>query len=184
VDEAALVAAACAGEGEAFARLVERHQARVRALARGLVGDAALAEDVAQETFVRAWRGLAGFRADASFVAWLCTITRRTALEQAHRRRRRAEVPLEHAAAAADPRGRDPVLRLDLERGLAQLDHGQREAFLLVAVLGLGYQEAAVVLECPLGTVASRVARARARLAAWISQGRGAPAPRGEEVTR
>jgi RNA polymerase sigma-70 factor (ECF subfamily) len=181
LDEAALVAAARAGEGEAFARLVELHQARVRALARALVGDAGLAEDVAQEAFVRAWRGLAGFRAESSFAAWLYTIARRTALEQARRRRRRDEVPLEQAADLGT--AADPVLRLDLERGLAQLDDGQREAFLLVAVLGFGYAEAAVVLDCPLGTVASRVARARARLAAWIGQGRGA-APAREEVAR
>ena len=181
MDEAALVAAARAGEGEAFACLVELHQARVRALARGLVGEAALAEDVAQEAFVRAWRGLAGFRNESSFSAWLCAITRRTAMELA--RGRRQEVPLEHAAATADRRGGDPVLRVDLERGLAQLDDGQREAFLLVAVLGLAYAEAAAVLDCPCGTVASRVARARARLAAWIGQG-GAELAREEEVAR
>jgi RNA polymerase sigma-70 factor (ECF subfamily) len=182
LDEAALVAAARAGEGEAFARLVELHQARVRALARALVGEAALAEDVAQESFVRAWRGLGGFRAESTFAAWLYTITRRTALEQVRRRRRRDEVPLEQAGDLGT--AADPVLRLDLERGLAQLDDGQREAFLLVAVLGLGYEEAALALDCPRGTVASRVARARARLAVWIGQGRGAALAHDREVAR
>jgi len=187
VDEATLVAAASAGDGDAFMGLVELHQAKVRALARGLVGDPALAEDVAQDTFLRAWQGLGGFRQEASFSSWLYAITRRTALEHARRRRRREEVPLEAAPAREDGRSADPVLRLDLDRALAQLDTEQREAFLLVAVLGLPYQEAATVLGCPFGTVASRVARARARLAAWLT-GDGVEGSRqrasGEEVTR
>jgi len=74
-------------------------------------------------------------------------------------------VPVEKAAALADRRAADPVLRGDLERALGGLEPAQREAFLLVVVLGLSYEEAAGITGCPAGTVASRVFRARARLA-------------------
>jgi RNA polymerase sigma factor (sigma-70 family) len=78
-------------------------------------------------------------------------------------------VPVDQAAALADRRAGDPVLRGDLERALQALEPAQREAFLLVVVLGLSYQEAGDLTGCPAGTVASRVFRARTRLAAALS---------------
>jgi RNA polymerase sigma-70 factor, ECF subfamily len=167
VGDAALALAARDGDREAFMQLVRAHQARVRALAYGLLGDRALAEDVAQEVFLRAWRGLRGFRGDAGFSTWLYTIARRTALEHA-RRPALQTIPLDQAPPLVDRRGGDPVLRGDLERALLALDPDQREAFLLVGVLGLSYQEAGGMAGCPPGTVASRVFRARARLAAAL----------------
>lgn len=164
MDDRALAASAQAGDREAFMRLVRTHQARVRALARGLVGDHGLAEDVAQEAFLQAWRGLPGFRGASSFSTWLYTIARRAALEQV-RRRTLQTVPLDQAPALPDPAPADPGLRQDAERAIQALDPDQREAFLLVAVAGLTYEEAGEVLGCPPGTVASRVFRARARLA-------------------
>jgi RNA polymerase sigma-70 factor (ECF subfamily) len=169
VGDAALALAARDGDREAFMQLVRVHQARVRALAYGLLGDRTLAEDVAQEVFLRAWRGLRGFRGDAGFSTWLYTIARRTASEYA-RRPALPTVPLDQVAplVLVDRRGGDPVLRGDLERALQALDPDQREAFLLVGVLGLSYQEAGGMAGCPPGTVASRVFRARARLAAAL----------------
>lgn len=167
VDDTALALAARDGDREAFTQLVRRHQARVRALAHGLLADRALAEDVAQEVFLRAWRGLRGFRGDAGFSTWLYTIARRTALEHARRPALQA-VSLDQAPPLADRRGADPMLRGDLERALQALDPDQREAFLLVGVLGLSYQEAGDMAGCPPGTVASRLFRARARLAAAL----------------
>jgi RNA polymerase sigma-70 factor, ECF subfamily len=168
VDEAALVRAARNGDREAFMQLVRAHQAGVRAFAHGLVGDRMLAEDIAQEAFLRAWRGLAAFRGDAGFATWLYAITRRAALDQLRRPALRT-VPVDQAAALADRRAGDPVLRGDLERALQALEPVQREAFLLVVVLGLSYQEAGDLMGCPAGTVASRVFRARTRLAAALS---------------
>jgi RNA polymerase sigma-70 factor (ECF subfamily) len=167
VDEAALVRAARDGDREAFMRLVRRHQAGVRAFARGLVANPALAEDVAQEAFLRAWRGLPGLRGEAAFTTWLYTIARRAALDEV-RRPAPATVPIDQAAAVADQRAADPVLRRDLEQALATLEVAQREAFLLVVVLGLSYQEVGGMVGCPAGTVASRVFRARARLASAL----------------
>jgi RNA polymerase sigma-70 factor (ECF subfamily) len=137
VDEAALVQAAGNGDREAFMQLVRVHQAGVRAFAHGLLSDRVLAEDIAQEAFLRAWRGLGTFRGDAAFSTWLYAIARRVALDQLRR----------------------PALRT------VPVEHAQREAFLLVVVLGLSYREAGGLTGCPAGTIASRVFRARARLA-------------------
>ena len=155
MDEAALVRAARNGDRDAFMQLVRLHQAGVRAFAHGLLGDRVLAEDIAQEAFLRAWRGLGAFRGDAGPGTWLYAIVRRVALDEAWER--------------ADWRVADPVLRGDLERALQALEPAQREAFLLVVVLGLSYQEVGGMAGCPAGTVASRVFRARTRLAAALS---------------
>jgi RNA polymerase sigma-70 factor (ECF subfamily) len=168
LDEAALVRAARRGDRDAFVQLVRLHQAGVRAFAHGLLGDRTLAEDVAQEAFLRAWRGLSTFRGDAAFGTWLYTITRRAALDEVRRPALRT-VPVHEAATLADWRVGDPVLRGDIERALEALEPAQREAFLLVAVLGLSYQEVGEMTGCPPGTVASRVFRARTRLAAALS---------------
>lgn len=168
MDEAALVRAARNGDGEAFMQLVRVHQAGVRAFAHGLLGDHVLAEDIAQEAFLRAWRGLDAFRGDATFATWLYAIARRVALDEGRRPAVRT-IPVEEVAELADRRGGDPVLRGDLERALGALEPAQREAFLLVVVLGLSYQEAGGMTGCPAGTVASRVFRARSRLAAALS---------------
>jgi RNA polymerase sigma-70 factor (ECF subfamily) len=164
LDDAGLAVAARDGDRDAFMWLVRGHQARVRALAYGMLGDRALAEDVAQEAFLRAWRGIAGFRGDAAFSTWIYSIARRVALEFA-RKRTVATVPLDLAPHTADPSGTDPELRGDLERAIAALEPAHREAFLLVAVLGLPYSEVSRMIGVPTGTVASRVFRARERLA-------------------
>lgn len=167
LDDLGLARAARDGDPDAFMWLVRGHQARVRALAYGMLGDRGLAEDVAQEAFLRAWRGIDGFRGDASFSTWLYSIARRVALEVA-RKRTLPTVPLDQASPAADPAGIDPELRGDLERAIAGLEPAQREAFLLVAVLGLSYAEVSQMIGIPTGTVGSRVFRARERLAAAI----------------
>jgi RNA polymerase sigma-70 factor (ECF subfamily) len=167
VEDAAMLRAARDGDREAFMQLVHIHQAGVRAFASGLLGDPTLAEDVAQEAFLRAWRGLPRFRGEAAFGTWLYAIVRRVAADQV-RRPTLATVPIDAVAALADRRAGDPVLRGDLEQAMVRLDPAQREAFLLVAVLGLTYQEVAAMTGTPVGTVASRVFRARSRLAAAL----------------
>ena len=175
MDEAALVRAARDGDRESFMQLVRVHQAGVRAFVHGLLGDRTLAEDVAQEALLRAWRGLGGFRGDAAFSTWLYTIARRVALEEVRRPALRT-VPVDQAGVLADRRAGDPVARSDLERALQGLEPAQREAFLLVVVLGLSYQEVGGMAGCPAGTVASRVFRARTRLAAALRVGEEDPA--------
>jgi RNA polymerase sigma-70 factor, ECF subfamily len=167
VDEAALVRAARNGDREAFMQLVRVHQAGVRAFAHGLLGDRVAAEDISQETFLRAWRGLSAFRGESAFATWLYAIARRAALDEV-RRPTLQTVSAEQVTQQADWRAGDPALRSDLERALQALATAQREAFLLVVVLGLSYQEAGGMTGCPAGTVASRVFRARTRLAAAL----------------
>jgi RNA polymerase sigma-70 factor, ECF subfamily len=165
LDDLRLALAARDGDRDAFVWLVRGHQAKVRALAYGMLGDRALAEDVAQEAFLRAWRGIAGFRGDAAFSTWLYSITRRVVLEHT-RRRVLPTVPLDQAPAVSAPGGIDLDLRGDLQRALAALEPAQREAFLLVCVLGEPYAVVSAMTGVPTGTVASRVFRARERLAA------------------
>lgn len=151
----------------AFEQLVRRHQGIVRAQLRRLLGhDAALADDLAQETFVLAWRRLDRFRGDARFATWLYRIAHNCFLQFLRDHRRQAD------DAAADPdRGpadeagtHDPALRLDLGAALRQLPAHQRTALLYCVQMGLSHQEAADVMGLPLGTVKTHVWRGKARL--------------------
>lgn len=157
-----------------FEALVRAHQARVRHQLRRLArGDDALADDLAQETFVQAWRHVGSFRGDASVATWLFRIAYNTYL--AHQRRRREEaLPADAAADVADGRGGDDLhtmQRLDVERALAALAEAERVALIHCFGLDLSHAEAAAVLGWPLGTLKSHVARGKARLreqlAAW-----------------
>jgi RNA polymerase sigma-70 factor, ECF subfamily len=159
----ALAVAAGRGDREAFARLVARTQTDVWRFARSLLGDGDLAAEVTQETFVRAVTALRRYRREGSAKGYLFTIARRAAA--AELARRRAEVPPTQPRVS-EP---DPTGRVVLDRLVAELPLPQREAFVLTQVTGLSYAETAEVLGCRIGTVRSRVARARERLVtAWI----------------
>jgi RNA polymerase sigma-70 factor (ECF subfamily) len=156
------------GDRHAFARLVRTHQSRVRLQLRRLAhGDAALADDLAQETFVQAWLHLNDFRGDARLATWL----HRIALTRFLQHVRRPQLPTEwrepDAEAAADP-GHDPRaiegLGRDVERALAALSEIQRLAVVHCFHLDLSHVEAAQVLGLPLGTLKSHLDRAKARL--------------------
>jgi RNA polymerase sigma-70 factor (ECF subfamily) len=162
------LARARTGDLAAFARLVRVHQSRVRLQLRRLTrGDEALADDLAQETFVQAWRHLAAFRGDARLATWLHRIALRTWLQHA----RRPQPPLEWRDAG-DPGVAEPChdprpaegLRLDVEQALASLTEAQRLAVVHCFHLDLSHDEAAVVLGLPLGTLKSHLARAKVRL--------------------
>ena len=156
------------GDRRAFARLVQAHQSRVRLQLRRLVhGDAALADDLAQETFVQAWLHLAEFRGDARLATWLHRIALTRFLQHA----RRPELPVEWrddgVGDAPDP-GHDPRpaegLGRDVERALQALSEIQRLAVVHCFHLDLSHAEAAQVLGLPLGTLKSHLARAKTRL--------------------
>jgi RNA polymerase sigma factor (sigma-70 family) len=154
---------------DAFEALVREHQARVRRQLRRLTrGDTALADDLAQETFVLAWRHVGSFRGDARVSTWLHRIALNAWL--AHRRRApaaSAALPDDDAPDAAatvpDPSGRT-VQRIDVERALAALPEPERLALIHCFQLDLSHAEAADVLGWPLGTLKSHVARGKARL--------------------
>ena len=172
----ALVAAAVAGDRGAFEALVLRHQTRIVNYAMAIVKDPADAEDVAQETFIRAYRSLTRFRGESSFKTWLYTIATnaaRTGLERRGRRSRLEDESLDDEAAplaAGDvPAGgvdaeTTLVRRESIDRALATLPPDLRVAVVLRDVEGLDYKEIAAATGAPIGTVESRIFRARQRL--------------------
>ncbi len=165
---AAWLARARQGDRHAFARLVRAHQSRVRLQLRRLAhGDAALADDLAQETFVQAWLHLNDFRGDSRLATWL----HRIALTRFLQHVRRPQLPMEWRdpeAQALDEPGHDPRpaegLGRDVERALQALSEVQRLAVVHCFHLDLSHAEAAQVLGLPLGTLKSHLDRAKTRL--------------------
>jgi len=157
----------------AFGRLVERHQSKVRTVLRRLTkGDAALADDLAQETFVLAWRNLRNFRFQARFSTWIYRIAFNAWQSEARKKR---EVPMELDDDAPPPGPEafeempDIVSRMDLERALAVLSDGERAAIGACYYADLSHEEAAEALGMPLGTVKTHVMRAKAKLKARLA---------------
>lgn len=151
-----------------FAAFVGTHRERARRLAwRLLDGDDAAADDVAQDAFVRAWRGLPRFRGDASLDTWFYRILVRQAAQHRRWRRLRERWGGLGTPEAADPASRrdgDPALRARIGAALARLPRGQREVFVLVHLEEFTVSEAAGVLGKAVGTVKSHLHRALAAL--------------------
>lgn len=150
----------------AFGELVRRHQSAVRHFLRHLAdGDAALADDLAQETFVQAWHGLAKFSARSSFSTWLFGIAHNH-WRNARRKPRPVSIEPEHIATL------EPVpspahlsdLRHDLERALRTLTEEERTVLHLCYQHGLSHAEIADVLQWPLGTVKTHLNRGKDKL--------------------
>jgi RNA polymerase sigma-70 factor (ECF subfamily) len=157
---------AARGDRQALDGLVESTYDQVWRLCATVV-DEGCADDLAQETFGRAVRALAGFRGDSSARTWLLAIARYTCMDElrARDRRRRLDAVLEADAGGVVEDSSGPSVTADL---LGRLEPARRLAFFLTQVLGLSYQEAAEVCGCPAGTIRSRVARARADLLAAL----------------
>jgi RNA polymerase sigma-70 factor (ECF subfamily) len=157
------------GDTAALGRFVRASQVDVWRLAAHLV-DRDSADDITQETYERALKALSRFRGDSSARTWLLTIARHTCAD-AIRRRRRMRVREDRLRALAEDRSDRPDPGFELDDLLADLDPDRRTSFVLTQLLGYSYAEAAEVCECPVGTIRSRVARARAELAeAWADE--------------
>lgn len=177
LDEERWISAARLGEVEAFNRLVERYEAAAYNLALRAMGNAEDAADATQEAFFSAFRSIAELRG-GSFKAWLLRIVLNACRDlQRYQRRRPAmsmELLVEEAdgeAPWADPGSPDPEAaalahesRQRMEQILSNLPDEQRLAIVLVDLQALSYEEAAQVMDCPIGTVRSRLARGRARI--------------------
>lgn len=160
-----------AGDAPAFEELVMTYQHRVFGVALRMLGNRAEAEDVAQEAFVRAHRALGAFRGDAKLSTWLYAITSRLCLNRLASGERRL---IRHGEDAllrlsdAGPRPDAALERRELEtalgRAIAELPEDRRIVVVLRDIEGLSYEEIAQVLELELGTVRSRLHRARAEL--------------------
>lgn len=139
----------------------------LRAFARALCGNPTTADDLVQETVVKAWSNLDKFTPGTNLRAWLTTILR-NAFYSEHRKYRREVADPDGIAASRlvqKPNQIDHLEVRDFRAALAQLTEEQREALILVGAAGFAYEEAAVICGCAVGTVKSRVNRARARLA-------------------
>jgi RNA polymerase sigma-70 factor (ECF subfamily) len=162
VPEGGLIALARRGDDSAFDELVRRRQTWIRGLLRRWSGDAQLADDLAQETFVRAWKNLQRLQSPAAFGGWLRQIALNVWLDFARRRR----VPL-HTLEDGDPAegvlmDRGPAI--DLERALAALRPPERVCIVLAIGEGMSHAEVARATGLPLGTVKSHIARGTAKL--------------------
>lgn len=169
----ALVARALIGDDpRAFEQLLRRHQGMVRAQLRRLLrGDAAAADDLAQETFLLAWRKLDQFRGEARFSTWLYRIAYACFL-QARRKRSWADDDGGDEAAELVPAAMPAVdLQMDVERAMQRLSTAEQTVLLHCVQLGLSHDETSYVLAMPLGTVKTHATRGKAKLntmlAAW-----------------
>lgn len=151
----------------AFETLVRRHQAPLRAFLIRMTGDAALADDLAQEAFLKAYRALDGYRGGASFRSWLFSIALREA--QMARRKEASRARLQDAAGDDAENAATNEFSVDLRRALATLTNEERSAALLCDAAGFSHAEAASAMGAPLGTVKTLVARAREKLRAAMS---------------
>jgi RNA polymerase sigma-70 factor (ECF subfamily) len=164
--EESVVARAMNGDDGAFAELVRRRQKRVRDLLRRLCGNHALADDLAQKTFVRAWRGIRALRDSGAFGGWL----KRVAVNEWLAEARRAPAPIDDDEgaflAAADPAPSPERVAggVDLERALARLGAAERLCVVLAHGEGMTHAEIAEATRLPLGTVKSHVLRGSEKL--------------------
>ena len=171
VNDASLIAAARLGDPAALRALYDRHAGRVYAVVRRIAPEESLADDWAQETWVRAFRALPTFRGDSSFGTWILRIAMNSAMYEARKltRRWKGEVPLD-PATMADERPTEPVLRVRLERALAQLPDGMRRILVLHDVEGYSHEEIAVILGNTANTCRSQLFKARARMRDLLTQ--------------
>jgi len=184
--DAVLVQRAVAGDQRAFELLVIKYQRRLQRLIGRLVRDTDLVEDIAQETFIRAYRALPQFRGESQFYTWLYRIAVNTAKKFLQERKRSPTMSDRAFVANED---NDETFRVVVEpindetpesvlaakeiaaavnSGLAALPLDLRQALTLREIEGLSYEEIAAVMDCPMGTVRSRIFRARELISAKL----------------
>jgi RNA polymerase sigma-70 factor, ECF subfamily len=164
--DADLIARALSHEDQnAFGELVRRYQSPVRAfLLRMTTSDWALTDDLAQETFLKAWQKLRTFRGEARFSTWLFGIAVNEFRGTCRRRKELARADTDAPASEEPAPTLDPNLRLDLTEALHALNPAERAAIILCCQNGLSHEEAAQALDCPLGTVKTNILRGKEKL--------------------
>jgi len=166
-----LVRAAAKGNEEAFAQLVRLHENKVYHLALRLCGNPEDASDVAQEAFLSAWRGLPNFRGESGFTTWLYRLVNNAAIDHLRRgKKQRFDVSIDDEEAPVDtpdpaPGPQEAAEGKELQQavadGLRQMNEDHRQVLVLREIQQLSYEEIAQVLQLDLGTVKSRISRAR-----------------------
>lgn len=169
-----------AGDRGALEALVGASYEQVWRLCASLV-DEESAEDLAQETFLRAVPALAYFRADASARTWLLAVARKACMDElrARSRRRRRDKSVRSGLLGSEPVAPDTSSGHAVADMVRRLEPERRAAFVLTQVIGLTYDEAAEVCECPSGTIRSRVARARQDLLGLLGEADASEPERG-----
>ena len=162
-----IIKAARAGDRRAFGLLVRQCQGDVWRLAFHLVRNETIADDVTQDAFVRAYRFLPNYRADAKFSTWLYSITRNCAMDELRKSSRRRKVMEKLETTDATPSS-DHAVVLEVREAIASLPEDLREPVILIDLLGTSYREAAAILDAPEGTVKSRLHRAREALVSLL----------------
>ncbi len=159
----------------AFAELVRRHQSALRGFLRRVTGgDSALADDLAQETFIEAYKGLARFSGTSSFETWIAAIGYNRFRQYLRKRREQPVAEVEDAASDDDSGTVRPGLATDMDEAMSHLRSEERAALELCYARGLSHQEAAQVMGCPTGTVKTHILRAKEQLRQLLSAYAGA----------
>lgn len=160
-EEARWVACACTGDDAAYRWLMERYRFRAIRLAAHVLGRDADAEDIAQEAFIQAFRQLRTLRQGDRFGPWLFKIVIHRCLDHKRAKRWSHEMGIERAVAETSSESPDPLTKLLVKQLLDQMNPTMRAALVLRELEGLEYEEIAVVLKVPVGTVKSRLNAAR-----------------------
>jgi RNA polymerase sigma factor (sigma-70 family) len=180
-EDTALAAACQSGDLLAYERLYALQGARMKNLARNLLGNPIDAEDAVQETFLKVQRGIASFRGQSSFVTWTFRILVNTCHDARRSRMRKKEVANDDSEESPRPEprapGAHPSLRLALERALAQLTRHQRDVFLLYEVEGFRHAEVAATLEITEAASKNTLFQAKKNLRQVLDAPRGSDAP-------
>jgi RNA polymerase sigma-70 factor (ECF subfamily) len=161
-----LVVQAKKGDAEAFSVLVQRHQNMVYNLAYRFMRDSALAEDMAQESFLKAFRLLNGFRGDCNFSTWMYRVTVSVCLTEINRRKKRQEVELQpvDARQETDPRVESSDMFEHIRNCVKLLPARYASIITLYYLKEIPYEEIAQVMEVPMGTLKTWMYRARNQL--------------------
>jgi len=182
-EDAALAAACQSGDLRGYERLYAMHGARMKNLARNVLGSSTDAEDAVQETFLKVQRSIASFRGQSSFVTWTYRILINTCYDARRSRLRKKEVATKDEDSEETPRmeprapGAHPSLRMALERALAKLTRHQRDVFLLYEVEGFRHAEIAAMLEITETASKNTLFQAKRNLREMLEPPRSSSAP-------
>jgi len=172
LDDRDLIRRILDGDAAAERQLYETHVERVFRLAYRMTGDATQAEDLTQDTFIRAFDRLADFRGESAFGGWLHRVATSVILTALQRRKRLQSIESlreDLTAVSGAETAEDPDLRRTLDRAVAGLDENHRLVFVMHDVEGYTHQEIASAMDTPVGTAKARLSRARQKLRAALS---------------
>lgn len=165
---------ATTGPNELLAELIDQHSAAMFRVARSIVHDQALAEDVVQDSLVKAWQAASAFRGDSSLRSWALRITHNTAISMLRKRREDVrdpqQLPDNDTSVGTDRQVAGKLMVNDLWAAIDQLDELSRTIVILREVEGMAYEDIADTLELPLPTIKTRLFRSRKTLANALSE--------------